>query len=202
LHARGLFKRVLRERRGLIKVMVDLDGHCIDVVGTHLDAFVAEEREAQAAHLRHRLVDPGRTTVVLGDMNALPGVSQGDDPARGERTHSILASSGLADARILAASRHGQDTLAEWATYPATRPAKGLDWVLASRDLLPEEVKAIGALQSDHRGLFVRYTLLDGEAGRVRVDARSGCRPLAPAPACGGPVEGRPHVCASGAVAP
>lgn len=72
LRATGVVNRIVREARGLIKFTIDFHGQEIDIVVTHLDAFVLPEREAQAAHLLKRFVDPQRTTVVLGDFNAVP----------------------------------------------------------------------------------------------------------------------------------
>jgi hypothetical protein len=94
-----------------------------------------------------------------------------------DRTHTLLTSGSLADARIVYAAHHPQRSLTERATYPAERPRWPLDSVLGSLDLAPEQVKVIGApasdqpsdlssdLPSDHLGLFVRLKLLrDDEA--------------------------------------
>jgi hypothetical protein len=40
----------------------------------------------------------------------------------------------------------------------------GLDWVLGSLDLAPEDVQVIGDAASDHRGLSVRYRWLGDDA--------------------------------------
>jgi endonuclease/exonuclease/phosphatase family metal-dependent hydrolase len=169
----GLLRRMLAEPRGVIRVTVELQGRIADVLVTHLDAFDTRQREAQAATLISRFVAPGRTTVLLGDMNAVPtALTRGRWMFSDDRTHAILAMGDLADASISLASRHGQRSLGAWATYPAGAPVWGLDWVLGSLDLGAEEVAAIGDTASDHRGLHVRYRLLrDGtetEASRTR----------------------------------
>lgn len=151
------FGRLLSEPRGVIRVIAELQRHTVEVLVTHLDAFDMRARETQAAALRARLVAPG-TTVLLGDMNAVPGaLTHGRWMFANDRTHSILATGGLADASILFASRHRDPSLRRWATFPAEAPVWGLDWVLGSLDLAPQAVTTIGAAASDHRGLYVRY---------------------------------------------
>src|SRR5207245_1882456 len=63
LRANGMVNRMTREARGLIKLTIDFHGQPLDVIVTHFDAFVLAEREAQAAHLLRRFVDPRHTTV-------------------------------------------------------------------------------------------------------------------------------------------
>jgi hypothetical protein len=65
----------------------------------------------------------------------------------------ILTSVSLADARATYAAMHGLDSVSGWATYPAEAPVWPLDAVLASADLLPEQIAVIGWSASDHRGL-------------------------------------------------
>jgi endonuclease/exonuclease/phosphatase family metal-dependent hydrolase len=90
VRTKGLLSRMLREPRGVIKLTLDFYGNPLDVLITHLDAFVLAEREAQAAHLVHRLVDPHRTTVMLGDMNAVPSALTRHRPFfSADRTHAI-----------------------------------------------------------------------------------------------------------------
>lgn len=161
----GLLGRLLSEPRGVIRVTVRLQDRPIDILVTHLEAFALREREAQAALLSSRLVTPERTTVLLGDMNAVPGVlTRARWMFSDDRTHAILATGGLADASLTLASRRRQRSLAAWATFPAAAPVWGLDWVLASLDLAPEEAVAIGDAASDHRGLYVRYRWLRDDA--------------------------------------
>jgi endonuclease/exonuclease/phosphatase family metal-dependent hydrolase len=161
----GLLGRLLREPRGVIRVTVRLQDRLVDVLVTHLEALAIREREAQAAVLLARFVARDRTTVLLGDMNAVPGVlTRNRWMFSDDRTHAILATGGLADASVSLASRRRQRSLGAWATYPAAAPVWGLDWVLGSLDLAPEDVQVIGDAASDHRGLSVRYRWLGDDA--------------------------------------
>jgi len=161
----GLLGRLLREPRGVIRVTIRLQDRLVDVLVTHLEAFAVRDREAQAAVLLSRFLAPDRATVLLGDMNAVPGVlTRKRWMFSDDRTHAILATGGLADASVSLASRRRQRSLAAWATYPAAAPVWGLDWVLGSLDLAPEDVQVIGDAASDHRGLSVRYRWLGDDA--------------------------------------
>ena len=171
----GLLGRLLREPRGVIRVTVRVGDEPVDVLVTHLEAFAIREREAQAAALASRFVAPDRTTVLLGDMNAVPTVlTRGRWLFSDDRTHAILATGGLADASLSLASRLRQQSLATWATYPASAPVWGLDWVLGSVDLAPQDATVIGDGASDHRGLYVRYRRLRDVAEIAAARARHG----------------------------
>jgi len=176
LDASALVSRFTREARGLIKLTMDFHGRPVDIIVTHLDAFAMEEREAQAAHIVRRFVRADRTTLLLGDINAVPTVlTQGRAYFAADRTHDILTSGALADARVLYAAQRGIGDLRQWATYPADIPVWPLDAILGSLDLLPESVATVGATESDHRGLAVRYRLSNDRTllatQRVRHDA-------------------------------
>jgi endonuclease/exonuclease/phosphatase family metal-dependent hydrolase len=159
LRAAGL-RGLMSEERGVIKATVLAGATKVDLLVTHLDAFSAEAREAQAMHLLHRFVNPDRTTVLLGDLNAVTtSLTGGRRFFRGERTLDVLTSDSLSDVRSTFASLHdlaSQDAAIRWATYPAESPAWPLDAILASSDLLPAEVTVIGNTASDHRGLAAR----------------------------------------------
>ncbi|HEY8554096.1 MAG TPA: endonuclease/exonuclease/phosphatase family protein [Burkholderiales bacterium] len=176
LRAAGLLDRLTREARGLVRATIDFHDAPVDILVTHLDAFALAEREAQAAHLVRRIVDPSRTTVVLGDFNAVPTVMTHERAfLAADRTHDILTSGALADARVLYAARVGVRDFAAWATYPASAPAWPLDGVLGSLDLLPADVRVVESPYSDHHGLYVEYRLLRDAAAiadqRARHDA-------------------------------
>jgi endonuclease/exonuclease/phosphatase family metal-dependent hydrolase len=167
----GLLGRLLREPRGVIRVTLRVQDRLVDVLVTHLEAFALRERETQAATLRSRFLTPDRTTVLLGDMNAVPTVlTRGRWMFSDDRTHAILATGGLADASLSLASRRRQRSLVAWATYPAAAPVWGLDWVLGTTDLAPEDALVFGDSASDHRGLWVRYRWLreDSEIAAAR----------------------------------
>jgi len=165
LRAPGTLMRLVREARGLIKLTLDVEGRPIDVIVTHLEALATPEREAQAAHLLQRFVDPGRTTIVLGDMNAVPTMMTYLRHFAGtDRTHDILTSGSLADARVLIDMRLGRRDFGAWSTFPAVAPIWPLDVALGSLDLLPLNARVMDALHSDHRGLYVAYGLLNDTA--------------------------------------
>jgi endonuclease/exonuclease/phosphatase family metal-dependent hydrolase len=170
----GVLGRLFGEPRGVIRVTLDVDGQPFDVLVTHLEAVDAAVRESQAERLLGSLA-PARSTVVLGDMNAVPGaLTRNRRWFSRDRTHAILATGTLADASLVFASRQGQRSLAAWATYPAAAPAWGLDWVLASLDLSPQAVAAVGDAASDHRGLYVRYRRLGEGAELAAARTRHG----------------------------
>ncbi|HYC55544.1 MAG TPA: endonuclease/exonuclease/phosphatase family protein [Candidatus Binatia bacterium] len=163
------------ERRGVVKATVRSGSRLVDVLVTHLDPFLASVREAQALHLLRRFVDPGRTTLLLGDLNA---VSTPLTTARRffatDRTLDILTSASLSDARVTYASAHGLPSLNQWPTYPAAEPLWPLDAVLASADLAPRTIEVIGETASDHRGLMTRLAAVDGQMlalQQARLDA-------------------------------
>ncbi|HKQ31443.1 MAG TPA: endonuclease/exonuclease/phosphatase family protein, partial [Burkholderiales bacterium] len=165
LRAPGVLSRLVREARGLIKLTLDFHGQRLDVIVTHLEALATPEREAQATHLVRRFIDPQRTTVVLGDMNAVPTMmTHLRDFAGADRTHDILTSGPLADARVLLDVRHGRTDFGAWSTFPALAPVWPLDIALGSLDLYPVEARVMDALHSDHRGFYVSYRLADDGA--------------------------------------
>lgn len=173
------------EPRGVLRVNIDFHGKDIDLLVTHLDAFERERRERQAAELVQHLLRPGRTTILVGDMNAADAtVPNGRVYAVSDRTHDILAG-GLLDARLVLAARSGSPDLTRWATYPSTAPRFALDAVFASPDLWPVVSTSVGRSESDHRGLFVQYSWLSKEEtdaqglwySRLRKPQNGGPRP-------------------------
>lgn len=152
-----LLDRFVREARGVVKATIATPSGEVDLLVTHLDAFAQAEREAQAVHLlRH--VAPGRTTVLLGDLNAVPtSLTVGRRFFEDDLTHDLLTSGPLVDARVLLAARRGTADLRAWATFPAETPVWPLDGVLGSHDLVPAEARIIGLTESDHRGIAVDY---------------------------------------------
>jgi len=146
------------EPRGVLRVRIDFHGLPLTVLVTHLEAFATARREAQAAEIMERLTRREETILLLGDMNATESaVTRRCPPATGDRTHHILSSGALADARAAMAVRTGAGDLSPWATYPALAPQWPLDGAFATPDLAPRAVRVIGGDESDHRGLFVHY---------------------------------------------
>ncbi len=152
-----LLDRLVRESRGVVTATLRTPAGEVDLLVTHLDAFAQAEREAQAVHLLRRVV-PGRTTVLLGDLNAVPTpLTLHRRFFEDDLTHDLLTSGPLQDARVVVAAREGRGDLKPWATFPADEPVWPLDGVLATLDLVPARVDVIGTTESDHRGLAVDY---------------------------------------------
>lgn len=161
---------MLRERRGVVKATVELPHGPVDVLVTHLEAVVQAQREAEAAHLVARFVDPERPTLVLGDVNAVPAHRTATRAYfRTDRTHDILTST-LVDARMVVAARAGARDLGPWATWPADRPRWSLDAALATPHLVVDRFETVGGTESDHLGLLATFARADArglEGGRA-----------------------------------
>lgn len=159
---------LLSEPRGVIALTVEVRGHPLDVLVTHLDAFNVSVREAQAAELIRQFVVPGRSTLLLGDSNAVPVPMTVKRPHfAADRTHDVLSSGPLADVR----SGRGRSAAA-WATFPAAAPRWPLDMAFASMDLVPTRLAVIGAQASDHRGLYVRLGWVERPSVLATLEAR------------------------------
>ncbi|HYB98901.1 MAG TPA: endonuclease/exonuclease/phosphatase family protein [Candidatus Limnocylindrales bacterium] len=168
----GGWRSLLSERRGVIKATVRAADRDVDVLVTHLDPFHAAARERQALHILRRFIDPARTTLLLGDLNAVSTSLTGKRRFfASDRTMDILTSDTLADVRVSYAAEHGLDSLNRWPTYPAAAPQWPLDAVLASVDLAARDIRVIGSTASDHRGLTANLTLIGG-AGLAERRAR------------------------------
>ncbi len=164
--------RLLGETRGVLRITIEHDGRPLDVLVTHLDALSQNEREAQAAHLVTRFVARDRPTVLLGDLNAVPTVLTGGRSFFGDdRTHDILTSGELIDARFLSASLSDRRDLAPWATFPSSAPVWPLDAILATPELSPRDVRTIGGHESDHLGMAATLDWSD-DAQRARLVER------------------------------
>lgn len=173
----GILDKFLNEPRGVLHVQIQFFGHPVDVLVTHLEAFNPARREAQAADLLRRFIEPGRTSILLGDMNTVPTALTYERPHfAADRTHDVLTSGELADARIVAVARGGVSDFSAWATYPAPAPVWALDGSFATPDLVPHDVQVIGGDESDHRGLSVTYAWLTPEAKSAFVRWRDAVR--------------------------
>jgi len=161
----GALDRILNEPRGVLRLRIQFFGHPVDFLITHLEAFNPARREAQAADLLQRFVEPGRTSILLGDMNTVPTAMTYKRPhLAADRTHDVLTSGDLTDARIAVAAREGVNDFSDWATFPALAPVWPLDGSFATPDLLPQAVHVIGGNESDHRGLSITYGWLTPDA--------------------------------------
>lgn len=128
-----------REARGVVDATVDVDGVDVRVLVTHLQNRAARERREQADHVR-QLVDaggPGRPTILLGDLNALP-----DSP------EVRLLSDVLVDAWAAAGTGPGP-------TFPASRPRARIDYVFVATGVHPLAATVVDSRASDHRPVVV-----------------------------------------------
>lgn len=171
LLVRSLMSRLGGERRAALKATVVVDGRPVDVLVTHLEAFDKDDREAQAAHILARMVTPGRTTILAGDLNTVPAAfpERGMFPAD-DRTHDVVTSRGLMDPRFFLMAVDPKRGPASFATYPAAAPSMPIDAVLATTDLWPVRVDVVGGTHSDHRGLAATYRFVDEPRARAALD--------------------------------
>ncbi len=160
----SIFSRFIGEKRGIVRARIDFHGQPVDVLVTHLEALVLSQREVQAVEILLGYVRPGISTVLLGDMNSVPSdMTTTRRFFAADRTHDILTSGRLLDARVSVAARKSASNLSAWSTYPANKPRWPLDGIFATSDLQPQDVQVIGSDESDHRGLLVSYRWLDVE---------------------------------------
>ncbi len=123
------------ERRGMIRVEVDVGGQSINFVTTHLDYQYDDGRVFEAEQLLSFLQDVSGPLIVVGDFN--------DEPA-GSAYKLMLGS--FADAWVRSRAK------GEGLSYPADKPAKRIDYVFTRQ---PDRMRArkawiVDTLASDH----------------------------------------------------
>lgn len=132
-----------RERRGFIRVEVEVDGRRLNFVTTHLDYQLLEGRIFETEQLLAALADVRGPLVVTGDFN--------EEPPGG--AYELMLKAGFADAW----TRAGAQDRAGGLTYPADKPTKRIDYVFYRN--LGGDVRAAASvpdtLASDHRPLVV-----------------------------------------------
>lgn len=134
-----------RERRGFIRVEVEVGGRRLNFVTTHLDYQFEDGRVFETEQLLKVLADVRGPLVVSGDFN--------EEPRGG--AYELMRKAGFADVwqRCVACAQDSSNGL----TYPADKPKKRIDYVFY-RDL-GEDVTASATipdtLASDHRPLVV-----------------------------------------------
>ncbi|MDR7483336.1 MAG: endonuclease/exonuclease/phosphatase family protein [Armatimonadota bacterium] len=127
-------------RRSVLEVQVEIGGRDrLLVLATHFHHVEAEGeiRRQQAAALV-RLWNQRDRAAVLGDLNAVPDAPE----------IAMLRGAGLRDAFEAAGAGDGH-------TYPASRPARRIDYVWISPDLSAEAFRTAGGQASDHLGVAV-----------------------------------------------
>jgi endonuclease/exonuclease/phosphatase family metal-dependent hydrolase len=132
------------EQRGLLEAVVTVRGTRVRVADTHLQHNDNLEREAQAARIVELLGPDPRRTVLLGDLNAVPG------------TPEIETLTGVfVDSWAAVGDGAGF-------TYPAELPDRRIDYVLASPDVRPVAARVPATDASDHLPVVVDYLVPRG----------------------------------------
>ena len=142
------------EPRGVTVADAVVRGRPLRVVLTHLDPFTSSLREAQAARILHHLTGGPDPVLLLGDLNAVPtALTHRRWWFGSDRTHDVITSGRLIDARLREAQVPTAEEWRRFATYPAHDPQWPLDTVLASPELTAASMRIIDAGVSDHLGL-------------------------------------------------
>jgi endonuclease/exonuclease/phosphatase family metal-dependent hydrolase len=123
------------ERRGMIRVEVEVDGRTINFVTTHLDYQFEDGRLFEAEQMLRFLDDVKEPLIVVGDLN--------DEPT-GSAYKLMLTKYDDAWTR----SRAKGDGL----SYPADKPAKRIDYIFsrASDGVKAKKAWVVNTLASDH----------------------------------------------------
>jgi endonuclease/exonuclease/phosphatase family metal-dependent hydrolase len=128
-----------RERRGFIRVEVEVEGRRLNFVTTHLDYQFQDGRVFETGQLLKALEDVRGPLIVAGDFNEEPRVG----------AYEMMIKAGFADG-------WAQETAAGL-TYPADKPTKRIDYVFYRN--LGGDVRANASvpdtLASDHRPVVV-----------------------------------------------
>ena len=150
--AGALPSRRKEPRRGALWVEVDIEGHAIQVINTHLGVTPVRRRTQSATLLGPDWLGNPRCrppVVLCGDMNATPG----------SYVHHSFSRE-LTDAQLLLPGRHRPRR-----TWPSITPFLRLDHVFLSRDILVRNVRVprsmIAKMGSDHLPLLVEAQLLE-----------------------------------------
>jgi endonuclease/exonuclease/phosphatase family metal-dependent hydrolase len=139
------------EQRGLLELVVDVDGREVVFAATHWDYRGDDaERMASIEVLRERVAARGgRPFIVAGDFNALP-------ESRVMRTTTALLNDPCAEAG------------ADGYTFPADKPLRRIDYVLHADDPALRAGDCVvldEPLASDHRPVLVTFELAPAKRG-------------------------------------
>lgn len=135
-----------RERRGFIRVEVEVEGRRLNFVTTHLDYQWLEGRLFETEQLLDALADVRGPLVVTGDFN--------EEPPGG--AYGLMRRAGFADGWRRSCPACAEDPPGGL-TYPADKPVKRIDYVFY-RGLGDGEQAAASVpdtLASDHRPVVV-----------------------------------------------
>jgi endonuclease/exonuclease/phosphatase family metal-dependent hydrolase len=130
-----------RERRGFLRVEVEVGGRRLNFVNTHLDYQFLDGRAFETGQLLKALADVRGPLIVAGDFNEEPGVG----------AHDMMLKAGFADAWA--------GNAAPGLTYPADRPTKRIDYVFhrGLGDGVDARAAVPDTLASDHRPVVVSF---------------------------------------------
>ena len=132
------------ERRGMLRVEVEVEGRTVNFVTTHLDYQFEDGRLFEAEQLLHLLENVDGPTIVVGDFN--------DEPA-GSAYKLMLT--GFDDAWIRSKAK------GEGLSYPADRPVKRIDYIFArtSDRIKIKKSWVVSTLASDHLPVMAELEL-------------------------------------------
>jgi len=124
-----------KERRGMIRVELDVHGRVVNFVTTHLDYQYEDGRVYEAKQLLQALDGIKGPLIVVGDFNDLPGAE----------AHQIMTSQ-FQDAWVETAAS------GEGLSYPADKPAKRIDYIFyrTGGPIRATRAWTINTLASDH----------------------------------------------------
>jgi endonuclease/exonuclease/phosphatase family metal-dependent hydrolase len=133
-----------KERRGFIRVEVDMNGHTLNFVTTHLDYQYEDGRIFEARQLLQALAGIKGPLVVVGDFNDLPGAE----------AHQIMTFQ-FRDAWVESGAQ------GEGLSYPSDKPAKRIDYIFyrATDRIRAGRAWAINTLASDHLPLMAELEI-------------------------------------------
>jgi endonuclease/exonuclease/phosphatase family metal-dependent hydrolase len=132
-----------RERRGFIRVEVEVEGRRLNFITTHLDYQFLDGRIFETEQLLEALADVRGPLVVTGDFNEEPGLG----------AYELMLKSGFADGW----TRASKQDPAAGLTYPADKPTKRIDYVFyrGLGDAKASNATVPDTLASDHRPVVV-----------------------------------------------
>ncbi|MBM7515858.1 endonuclease/exonuclease/phosphatase family protein [Nocardioides nitrophenolicus] len=142
--------------RGLLHVVIDVEGVEVSIYSTHLDNTSANIRTAQATRISSILAADPRPKILGGDMNTWPN----SGPER-------ILSSRLSDSFVVAGSGGG-------ATHPAGKPRTRIDYLLyGGPDLTATSSVVMPAGGSDHLPVRSEFTLGGIKTEKCTGDAKA-----------------------------
>jgi endonuclease/exonuclease/phosphatase family metal-dependent hydrolase len=121
--------------RGFIWVKVDIGAQQpLFIINTHLH-HISDEQDVRLAQvpILLDLWDNAATTILLGDMNALPGAEEMD----------MIANTGFADS-------WAESGVGDEYTLPAHNPTVRVDWIWHTKDLISLKTQVLSTTASDH----------------------------------------------------